>query len=116
MKDHFRSYSIKEESGRTKKLWEKCISSKDLIPAIRMKYFDENGTTVIVKLSTLNHFQVNEKHILNNLLNTNQRQKILLLLTPTYLSLNTTVYNHQKLIYPTFLLQHLHYTRNIKQN
>ena len=41
---HFRSCSVKEEWERTKKLWEKCISSKDLIPAKKMKYFDENGT------------------------------------------------------------------------
>ena len=38
----FRSYSIKEELERTRKLWEKCSSSKDLIPAKKMKYFDEN--------------------------------------------------------------------------
>ena len=66
---HFRSYSLKEEWERTRKLWEKCISSKDLIPAKKMKYFDENGTKVIVTLTTLNHFQVNEKDKSNNLLN-----------------------------------------------
>ena len=32
---HFRSYSLKEEWERTRKLWEKYISSKDLIPAKR---------------------------------------------------------------------------------
>ena len=30
---HFQSYSLKEEWKRTRKLWEKCISSKDLISA-----------------------------------------------------------------------------------
>ena len=34
-----------------------------------MKYFDDNGATVIVKLTSLNHFQVNEKDTSNNLLN-----------------------------------------------
>ena len=34
--DHFRSYSIKEEWERPRKLWERCISSKDLIPAKRL--------------------------------------------------------------------------------
>ena len=52
-----------------KKLWEKCISSKDLITAKKMKYIDENGTKVIVTLATLNHFQVNEKDTSTNLLN-----------------------------------------------
>ena len=66
---HFRSYSLKEEWERTRKLWEKCISSKDLIPAKKMKHFAENDLTVIVKLTTLNHFQVNEKDTSNNLLN-----------------------------------------------
>ena len=46
----------------------KCISSKDLIPAKKIKYFDENGTTVIVKLTILNHFQVNKKDASNKLL------------------------------------------------
>ena len=81
-----------------------------------MKYFDENSTTVIVKSSTLNHFQVNEKDTLNNLLNPKPEKEDLITTNPTYLYLNTTVYKHQKSIHPTFLLQHLHYTRNIKQN
>ena len=65
---HFRSYSFKEEWERTRKLWEKCISSKDLIPAKKMKYFDENGTKVTATLTTLNHFQMNEKDTSKNLL------------------------------------------------
>ena len=84
---HFRSYSIKEEWERTNKLWEKCISSKDLIPAKEVKYFDENGTTVIVKLSTLNHFQVNEKDTLNNLLNPKPETEDLIATNP-YISLS----------------------------
>ena len=44
------------------------MSRKDLIPSKKMKYFDENGTTVIVTLITLNHVQVNEKDKSNNLL------------------------------------------------
>ena len=66
---HVRSYSLKKKWERTRKLWEKCISRKDLIPAKKMKYFDENDTKVIVTLITLNHFQVNEKGTSNNLLN-----------------------------------------------
>ena len=66
---HFWSYSHKEEWERTKKLWEKCISGKHLIPAKMIKYLDENSTKVIVTLTTLNHSQVNEKGISNNLLN-----------------------------------------------
>ena len=66
---HFQSYSITEKWAKTRKLLEKRISSKDLIPVKKMKYFDENGTTVIVKLTTLNHFQVNEKDKSNNFLN-----------------------------------------------
>ena len=84
---HFRSYSIKEEWERTKKLWEKCISSNDSIPAKKMKYFDENGTTVIVKLTTLNHFQVNEKDTLNNLLNAKPETEDLIT-TNSYISLS----------------------------
>ena len=34
-----------------------------------MKYFDANSTKVTATLTTLNHFQVNEKDISNNLLN-----------------------------------------------
>ena len=34
---HFRSYSLKEEWERARKLWEKCISRKDLIPPKKMK-------------------------------------------------------------------------------
>ena len=34
-----------------------------------MKYFDENGTKVIATLTTLKHFQLNEKDTSNNLLN-----------------------------------------------
>ena len=44
------------------------MSRKDLIPSKKMKYFDENGTTVIVTLTTLNHVQVNEKDKSSNLL------------------------------------------------
>ena len=31
-----------------------------------MKYFDENGTKVTATVTTLNHFQVNEKDTSNN--------------------------------------------------
>ena len=58
---HFRPNSIKEEWERTRKLLEKCIASKGLIPAKKMKHFDEKSTTIIVTLTTLNHFQVNKK-------------------------------------------------------
>ena len=66
---HFWSYFLKEEWERTRKLWGSCISNTDLIPAKKMKYFDENGTKVTSTLKTLNHFQVNEKDTSNNLLN-----------------------------------------------
>ena len=62
------SYSIKEEWERKRKLWEKCNSSKDLITAKKMKYFDETSTTVFVTLTTLNYFQVNKKDTSKNLL------------------------------------------------
>ena len=52
-----------------------------------MKQFDENGTTVIVKLSTLNHFQVNEKDTLNNLLNPKPEKEDLITTNP-YISLS----------------------------
>ena len=52
-----------------------------------MKYFDENGTTVIVKSSTLNHFQVNEKDTLNNLLNPKPETEDLITINP-YISLS----------------------------
>ena len=42
-----------------------------------MKYFDENNTTVIVKLTNLNHFQVNEKDTSNNLLNPKQETDLI---------------------------------------
>ena len=44
------SNSIKEEWERTRKLWEKCNSSKDLITAKKMKYFDE--TSIETEAST----------------------------------------------------------------
>ena len=62
------SYSIKEEWERTRKLWEKCNSSKYLITAKKMKYFDETSTTVIITLIILNYFQMNKKDTSRNLL------------------------------------------------
>ena len=44
------------------------MSKKDLTPSKNIKDFDQNGTTVIVTLITLNHVQVNEKDTSNNLL------------------------------------------------
>ena len=110
---HFRPYSIREEWVRKRNLWGKFNSSKDLLPAKKMKYFDENGTTVIVKLTSLNHFQVSQKDSSNNLLNPNPETD--LITTNSCISLSE-YNNHQQSIYPTLLLQYLHYTRNIDQN
>ena len=80
-----------------------------------MKYFDENSTKVTDTLTTLNHFQMNEKDTSKNLLSPKSETEDLT--TNSHISLSdTTVYNHQQSTYPIFLPQRLRCTRNTKQN
>ena len=57
---HFRSSSIKEVCTYVKNCWEKCLENAHvLIPAQKIKIYNTNDTTEIIKLSTLNYFNDN---------------------------------------------------------
>ena len=57
---HFRSSSIKEVCTYVKNYWEKCLQNAHvLIPAQKIKIYNKNDTTEIIKLSTLNYFNDN---------------------------------------------------------
>ena len=57
---HFRSSSIKEICTYVKNCWEKSLENANmLIPAYKIKIYNTNDTTEIIKLSTLNYFNDN---------------------------------------------------------
>ena len=57
---HFRSSSIKEICTYIKNYWEKSLENANmLIPAYKIKIYNTNDTTEIIKLSTLNYFNDN---------------------------------------------------------
>ena len=54
---YFRSSTLKNEMDMLQECWDKCTTLyRSSIPARSLKYFDENGTKINTKLSTLKYF------------------------------------------------------------